>query len=129
MKIILILKYLFYFLKTCPSNFADRINLGLIPTSEESWPIACKALKSSSGGYMHIHGNVDLNNNPTNDKIKQEWIDWSNYAKTKINFLLNETKNTNWITNVDHIEYVKSYGPRVDHIVLDLKCIPLSACK
>ena len=39
-------------------NFADRVNLGLIPSSEEGWPIACAALKSSTGGWLHIHGNV-----------------------------------------------------------------------
>ena len=39
-------------------NFADRVNLGLIPSSEEGWPVACAALKSSTGGWMHIHGNV-----------------------------------------------------------------------
>ena len=39
-------------------NFADRVNLGLIPSSEEGWPTACAALKSSTGGWLHIHGNV-----------------------------------------------------------------------
>nr|CAD7454863.1 unnamed protein product [Timema tahoe] len=41
----------------CPANIADRVNLGLIPTSRNSWPIACAALKSS-GGTLHIHENV-----------------------------------------------------------------------
>ena len=73
---------------------------------------------------MHIHGNVDLNRQQeTKSQIKQEWIDWSIYAKNKISSLLNELKK-NWVVEVMHIEYVKSYGPRVDHIVLDLKCIP-----
>ena len=42
----------------CLENIADRVNLGLIPNSEPGWPTACKALKSS-GGIMHIHGNVN----------------------------------------------------------------------
>ncbi|XP_070200747.1 tRNA wybutosine-synthesizing protein 2 homolog [Littorina saxatilis] len=37
---------------------ADRVNLGLIPSSEEGWPVACRALKPS-GGVLHIHGNVN----------------------------------------------------------------------
>ena len=40
-------------------NIADRINLGLIPTSEDSWPIAVKLLKNE-GGWMHIHANVTV---------------------------------------------------------------------
>jgi len=38
---------------TCPSDVADRVNLGLIPSSEMSWDTACKALKSVSGGMLH----------------------------------------------------------------------------
>lgn len=74
---------------------------------------------------MHIHGNVDLNVSlETKSKIKEEWIEWSLYAKNKICSLLNEINKSNWSVTVDHVEYVKSYAPRVDHIVLDLKCIP-----
>ena len=30
----------------------------MIPSSEESWPSACKALNPSTGGWLHIHANV-----------------------------------------------------------------------
>lgn len=36
---------------------ADRVNLGLIPSSEEGWPVAVQVLKLS-GGILHIHGNI-----------------------------------------------------------------------
>jgi len=39
-------------------NVADRVNLGLLPSSESSWSVACAALKSDSGGILHVHGNV-----------------------------------------------------------------------
>lgn len=45
--------------KVTPENVADRVNLGLIPSSEPGYMAACQALKSSTGGYLHIHGNVD----------------------------------------------------------------------
>ena len=45
-------------------NFADRVNLGLIPSSEEGWPVACAALKRSTGGWLHIHGNVSTYTKP-----------------------------------------------------------------
>lgn len=37
---------------------ADHVNLGLIPTSEAGWPVACAALRSDRGGWLHVHGNV-----------------------------------------------------------------------
>ena len=36
---------------------ADIVNLGLIPSSEDGWPVAAQVLRSE-GGVMHIHGNV-----------------------------------------------------------------------
>ncbi|XP_069685094.1 tRNA wybutosine-synthesizing protein 2 homolog isoform X1 [Periplaneta americana] len=44
--------------KVLLSNIADRVNLGLIPSSKDGWRVACKALKSSTGGVLHIHENV-----------------------------------------------------------------------
>jgi tRNA wybutosine-synthesizing protein 2 len=38
-------------------NIADRVNLGLLPSSEPGWLVACKVLKST-GGVLHVHGNV-----------------------------------------------------------------------
>lgn len=39
------------------ASLADRVNLGLIPSSEEGWPIAVRVLKNK-GGILHVHGNV-----------------------------------------------------------------------
>lgn len=41
------------------SHIADRVNLGLIPSSEEGWPIACQVLRQDVGGILHIHQNVE----------------------------------------------------------------------
>ena len=37
---------------------ADRVNLGLIPSSEGGWAAACAALRRDRGGWLHVHGNV-----------------------------------------------------------------------
>ena len=37
---------------------ADRVNLGLLPSSEPGWPLAIAALKPASGGWLHVHENV-----------------------------------------------------------------------
>lgn len=42
--------------EVAPVGVADRVLLGLIPTSEMSWETGVKALKPS-GGYMHVHEN------------------------------------------------------------------------
>ncbi|XP_006879525.1 PREDICTED: tRNA wybutosine-synthesizing protein 2 homolog [Elephantulus edwardii] len=41
------------------SSVADRVNLGLLPSSEEGWPVACQVLRQDAGGVLHIHQNVD----------------------------------------------------------------------
>ncbi|XP_017386244.1 tRNA wybutosine-synthesizing protein 2 homolog [Cebus imitator] len=41
------------------SNIADRVILGLLPSSEEGWPIACQVLRQDAGGILHIHQNVE----------------------------------------------------------------------
>lgn len=43
--------------EVCPRGVADRVNLGLIPSSEQGWKTACFALKES-GGILHIHSNI-----------------------------------------------------------------------
>ncbi|XP_015283501.1 PREDICTED: tRNA wybutosine-synthesizing protein 2 homolog [Gekko japonicus] len=40
-------------------DVANRVNLGLIPTSEEGWPVACRVLRKDVGGILHIHQNVE----------------------------------------------------------------------
>ncbi|XP_077978777.1 tRNA wybutosine-synthesizing protein 2 homolog [Glandiceps talaboti] len=48
--------------KVCPRGVADRVNLGLIPSSEMGWTVACSALKPQTGGVLHIHSNVSTHN-------------------------------------------------------------------
>ncbi|XP_067404503.1 tRNA wybutosine-synthesizing protein 2 homolog [Emydura macquarii macquarii] len=40
-------------------DVANRVNLGLLPSSEEGWPIACQLLRKDTGGILHIHQNVE----------------------------------------------------------------------
>ncbi|KAK6190878.1 hypothetical protein SNE40_002651 [Patella caerulea] len=47
-------------------DIADRVNLGLIPSSESGWPVACAALKRKTGGFLHIHSNVTSNKSERN---------------------------------------------------------------
>ncbi|VIO98572.1 Uncharacterized protein BM_BM3972 [Brugia malayi] len=40
--------------KVTPQGVADRVNIGLLPSSRPYWLAACKCLKST-GGILHIH--------------------------------------------------------------------------
>ncbi|NXK34161.1 TYW2 protein, partial [Piprites chloris] len=127
---------------------ADRVNLGLIPSSEEGWPVACRVLKKDTGGVLHIHHNVetppapppvlpaewrspeaqhpmeDTGEETVGARIRPEWQRWAEATATRIQGLLVELHRRPWHTRVLHIEAVKSYAPHVHHLVLDLECRP-----
>ncbi|NXM33450.1 TYW2 protein, partial [Oxyruncus cristatus] len=127
---------------------ADRVNLGLIPSSEEGWPVACRVLKKDTGGVLHIHHNVetppapspvlpaewgspeaqhpmeDTGKETVGARIRPEWQKWAEATATRIQGLLVELHGQLWHTRVLHIEAVKSYAPHVHHLVLDLECRP-----
>ena len=37
---------------------ADRVSLGLLPSSQGGWETALAALKVDTGGWLHLHHNV-----------------------------------------------------------------------
>lgn len=126
------------------SDLADRVNLGLIPSSEEGWPVACRLLKRSTGGIMHIHQNVtapfhhepsELNLSVEGSSVEvsplriqkdmQVWTAWASETAKRICTLLLDITGSEWKTNIRHIEHVKTYAPHISHVVLDLECKPL----
>lgn len=95
---------------TAPKGVADRVCLGLLPSSECSWATAVTALRVG-GGILHIHGNVT-------DSDETSWLDHvvdsiSNIAKTH---------GLSWKVSVEHVERVKWYGPHIRHLVVDVRC-------
>uniref|UniRef100_A0A3P9P5T7 tRNA wybutosine-synthesizing protein 2 homolog n=1 Tax=Poecilia reticulata TaxID=8081 RepID=A0A3P9P5T7_POERE len=117
-------------------NVADRVNLGLIPTSEDGWPVACRLLKKTTGGVLHIHQNVTSplpnaaagNAAPQNVSAKnadrEVWQAWASDTADRITSLFMDLTGASWVINIQHIEHVKSYAPHVHHVVLDLDCRP-----
>ena len=78
-------------------GIADRVVLGLLPSSEHAWKDAVRCLKPS-GGWLHVHMNVE-----------EERIE--NWAKDTAAQLGGA---------VGSIERVKWYAPRIRHVVLDV---------
>lgn len=213
-----------------PKNVADRVNLGLIPSSKQSWRSACEALKSESGGWLHVHANVDRlssnycsivspgiaesldmlhtresvtlsdvdlssdtrevcssknNSSLTTDrnqsssmgiddlmcqnqnlqlacvmcqsgkpasgsnklhsnlmfasgypfnavcsscneifKGKKYWLEYAHNCIQRLSMNFKDLYATDWLVRVGHVEFVKSYAPNVDHVVLDVECRP-----
>ncbi|KAF8700374.1 hypothetical protein HU200_034309 [Digitaria exilis] len=98
---------------TAPKGVADRVCLGLLPSSECSWDTAVASLRVE-GGILHIHGNV-------NDSDEARWLDSvvesiSNIAKAH---------GLSWSVSLEHVERVKWYGPHIRHLVVDVRCRPI----
>ena len=85
-------------------GIADRVILGLIPSSLNSWGNAIRCLKPE-GGHIHVHMNVH----------EDEFDEWT--EKTVTWFSTVSGKNVEAV----HFEDVKSYCPHIQHVVLDLK--------
>ncbi|MDP6869603.1 MAG: hypothetical protein QGI21_02375 [Candidatus Poseidoniaceae archaeon] len=85
-------------------GIADRVILGLIPSSQPTWGLAIKCIKPE-GGIIHIHMNVHENE-------IEEWV-----SKTKDWFSIASGRDT----SVLNLEKVKWYCPHIRHVVLDLK--------
>ncbi|KAL9992660.1 putative transferase [Helianthus debilis subsp. tardiflorus] len=95
---------------TAPKGVADRVNLGLLPSSEGSWITAVKALRSE-GGMMHVHGNVK-------DSEEDSWTEQVSKSVKEIS----RSEGYNWDVSVEHVERVKWYAPHIRHLVVDIKC-------
>ena len=98
-------------LKESINDSADRISLGLLPSSKPGLSTAIRLLKRS-GGWMHVHENV-----------KESSI--QDFAKTlvkDISLIAKGTYHKDWEVECRHIEKVKSYAPRIIHVVFDIFC-------
>jgi len=103
---------------TCPPNSTDRINMGLIPCSCGSFQAA--AHLSRLPCLIHVHHNIDLtggNSEKNNLFDKNCCVTGRNFAQ-EIGNKLATLKNCDY--EIVHIQKVKSYGPNVDHIVVDV---------
>ena len=118
-----------------PVGVADRVNLGLLPSSEVSWKAACRSLKSV-GGVMEVHGNVNslnldqrilkfVSSNKDKYSRKEVWSSWAEMVRATFQDTLNTVQHLGggeWAVAIQHIEHVKQYAPHIDHMVVELSC-------
>jgi len=86
------------------AGVADRVFLGLLPSSEEGLEVAMRVL-SPSGGTLHVHGLA-----PSKDHAS--WVDG---VRSSASSLRPGSDLSHSLTRV------KSYAPHWDHVVLDLR--------
>jgi tRNA G37 N-methylase Trm5 len=91
-------------------NMVDRVSLGLLPSSEGGWRTAVRALRHDTGGWLHVHANV-----PVQERLLWTW--WLCKSLSKL-------ANNDWIVYCNHVEKVKSFAPTVNHYVADVFCGP-----
>ncbi|CAG2167576.1 unnamed protein product [Oppiella nova] len=110
--------------EVCPIGVADRVYMGLIPTSLDSLRVACRAIHiKSSKRILHIHENVSHFGSKTKEDINKVWTDWALDLCLKVNQMMSSIHpNTKWMVEVLQINKVKSYAPHIDHLVADIKC-------
>lgn len=101
--------------ETAPTlaDVADRVNLGLLPTSVKAWPLAVQVLKPS-GGWLHVHDNVAVEDRDA----------WEQRLLEALRDLAVQ-HGKHWVITCDHVERVKSYAPKVFHLVADIHCVPV----
>ena len=89
------------------SRMADRVHLGILPSSENTWQLAIDCLKQS-GGIIHIHMNVR-----------------ENQISSFVDYCLERMKQYAVhcefnVVELIHLEKVKWYAPHIRHIVIDV---------
>lgn len=89
-------------------------NLGLLPTSVDSWEGAVGCLDDVRGGWLHVHENVDVNEVVA--KVLQVEEEFSSIAT--------QSKDTAWKAQVGYTEMVKTYAPGIGHFVFDVNLWP-----
>lgn len=123
--------------EVAPVEVANRVNLGLIPSSEKGWPVACRCLVRNSIGILHVHDNVSVplrsarsQDDAANQISDREWMQQTfeerarGITRTLVSLLSEHDDRGDWTVDCTHIENVKSYAPRIFHVVFDFRCVP-----
>lgn len=108
----------------CPVNVADRVYMGLIPTSLQSLEAACRALRpDSSKCILHVHENVSHFGAKSKVEINAVLDNWAKETASKVLHIMSSVHTLcKWNVQVLQINKVKRYAPHIDHLVVDLKC-------
>ncbi len=76
--------------------------------------LSCVCLLSCQGGWLHVHANIG----------EAEGPQWTSAMVGSLQELAGSL-GRRWTVTCDHLEWVKSYAPRIWHVVADVRCVPV----
>lgn len=100
---------------------ADRINLGLIPSSEAGWPVACAVLRSDKGGWLHVHGNVTSGLTDSEKAAKDRTV--STLPLPRTSCTSSEEENPSTTRSISTLCY-SEVSDSCDHLLLEQNKMP-----
>lgn len=92
-----------------------HVNCGMLPTASPAWKVAIEVLDPELGGWLHLHETILL---PQMQERTNEIV-----HSVQVHFeSLWPSQDSSTIPSValNHVEKVKSAGPRLYHVVLDI---------
>jgi len=95
-------------------NSIRHVNLGLLPSSRDSWDNATKMIDMERGGWIHVHENVDVREI---DKMKDDIVAEIGRLRSQNR---SESSHTDYTIDCQHVERVKTYAPGIMHCVFDI---------
>lgn len=111
-----------------PRSVADRILLGLIPSSDCAWPNAVKALKPA-GGWIHVHGNVGASTSQAKGATaKADQAAWGEAVASRLTQIA-VAQGRRLVAHLRAVVKVKNFAPRVWHCVADIEMRPFTQAK
>ena len=91
---------------------AHRVLLGLIPSSARAWPTAVRLLRDE-GGWLHVHANKGEEEVEAFARVE--------LPRALARLAAEAGRPAAWRFAAAHVERVKSFAPRVWHIVVDVR--------
>lgn len=88
-----------------------HVNCGTLPTIAEAWKTAARALDHQLGGWLHLHETVPQN------EMQQRG---EHYCGLVLQYAQSLAEDMVVQVHLEHIEVVKSIGPRLLHVVFDI---------
>lgn len=96
-------------------NSIRHVNLGLLPSSRDSWDNATKMIDMDKGGWVHVHENVDVREI---DKMQDDIVAEIGRLRSQNCADPNPADHS---VDCRHVERVKTYAPGVMHCVFDIR--------
>lgn len=102
---------------------ADRVCLGLTPTSRAGWPLACAVIRDDADAVCHVHENVKVDGKGAADD-RRTFQRWGDDVAAAFADILVAQRGPGWTAACALVSRVKDYAPRVHHLVADVRCRP-----